>query len=60
MSRLRSYNDDDPVYIEWLTLDTQQSGVDRRAFGLWDVFGKVGGITHVFEIILAFIFTKYA
>ena len=34
--------------------------INRRILGLWDVFGKVGGIIKVVKLIAGFIFTWYA
>ena len=34
--------------------------INRRILGLWDVFGKVGGIVNVFHLIAGFVFTWYA
>ena len=48
------------LYIEWMTLDPQEHTTTRRIQGLWDVFGKVGGISHVFTLAAALFFTQYA
>ena len=43
-----------------MTLKQLERTTSRRVIGLWDVFGKVGGISHVFTALAALFFTQYA
>ena len=57
-----AWSDDqkDQLYLEWMTLKNTERTTSRRVIGLWDVFGKVGGIGHVFTAAAALFFTQYA
>ena len=59
MSLLKSYGSG-ILYKEYMTINTKNSVVTRRIFGLWDAFAKVGGITSVFAALFILIFNKYA
>ena len=59
MSLLKDYGNG-ILYREFMTIDKRNEVVSRRVFGFWDAFGKVGGTTHVFVLILSFVFNKYA
>jgi hypothetical protein len=58
-TKLRAWTPEqkEDLYLEFMTLDASERTTSRRIIGLWDVFGKVGGTTHVFTIIAALFFT---
>ena len=43
-----------------MTLDLRKTEIKRVELNLLQVFGKVGGVTHILTMFLTFIFTKYA
>ena len=58
--KLINHGDDNKVYFEWMTLDVRKIETKRVELNLLQVFGKVGGVTHILTMFLTYIFTKYA
>ena len=60
--KLINHGDDskDSIYIEYMTLDMRKTEIKRVELNLLQVFGKVGGVTHILTMFLTFVFTKYA
>ena len=44
ISKIKSYGDDDVLYLEWFTFDTIQKNQGRTVMGFFDVLGYIGGI----------------
>ena len=43
-----------------MTIDPIQKVVTRRVEGIWEVFGKVGGIVNVITLISSYFLGKYS
>ena len=57
--KLINHGDDSKDSI-YMTLDMRKTEIKRVELNLLQVFGKVGGVTHILTMFLTFVFTKYA
>jgi hypothetical protein len=56
LNRIKSQGSSITLYSEWMTISEEETVISRTVFNIWDVFGKVGGISHVITLLTSFIF----